>query len=188
MANTGVLYYKLIQTDRIDSTGITTTTNSTELVSVPNGTAISVGDIMALNNYAGVVADKPTADTPDVTVNAQKNIAYRDPVSGDTAFWLDGDQELSVQILQKNKIAEFAQFGEWKTTYNTERRETVELLLPPYYDSALRKQLAVDLSNAPAMVLYDCDLEEYWKVTSTSRTITAVGSRSQPKLTLEIAL
>jgi len=187
MANTAILYYKLKERERVIATSITTSTNGSATIGTASIT-LSVGDKFAINNYAGDITGTTTGSTHTVTVDCTKNIAYRDPVAGDVAYFLDGSSGIDVQITKKRKVSEFAQFGEWKTTYNQEDSEFVELLLPAYYDAELRKDLAVDLATAPALVLYDCDTEEYWKVVSADRSIQAVGVRSQPKLTFEVIL
>lgn len=188
MPNKAVLYYKLVQEDRITATNITTTTNGTEAITIADNTDISVGDKFTLNNYAGNVATKLGSTGLDCTVDATKNIAWRDPAAGDKAYFLEGATGLDVTITKKRKVTEFAQFGEWKSAYNQEDSEFVELLLPPFRDADLRNQLAIDIATAPAMVLYDCDTQEYWKVVSDGRSVEAVGSYSQPKLTLEVIL
>lgn len=188
MSRTAELYYKVIQTDRITGTNIQTTTNGTEPVSIADGSALSIGDLVALNNYAGKITSFASANTPEVEINCTKNVPYRDPLAGDTAFWLDGTESIDVIMTQRSKISEFAQFGEWKSTYNQKDRETVELLFPASFDMNLRNQLAIDIATAPVMVLFDCETEEYWKLASTGRTVSSVGVRMQPKLTFEIIL
>ena len=188
MPNKAVLYYKLILSERITATNILTTTNGIEAIAIADNSSIDVGDVFSLNNYAGYVAIKLGVTSLDCGVNATKNIAYRDPVAGDVAYFLDGSLGLDVTITKKRKVTEFAQFGEWKSAYNQEDSEFVELLLPPFRDADLRNQRAIDIATAPAMVLYDCDTQEYWKVVSDGRSVEAVGAYSQPKLTLEVIL
>ena len=186
MANKAVLYYNVLEQERITATSITTTTNGSATI----GTAsilLSVDDVFTLNNYAGILTATTTLSTHTVTVDATKNTAWRDPVVGDKAYFLS-QNGLDVTITKKRKVTEFAQFGEWKSAYNQEDSEFVELLLPPFRDADLRNQLAIDIATAPAMVLYDCDTQEYWKVVSGGRSIEAVGVYSQPKLTLEVIL
>lgn len=187
MANNATLYYKLKEQERITATSITTATNGSATIGTASIT-LAVGDIFTLNNYAGILTGTTTGSTHTVNVDATKNIAWRDPVIGDKAYFLDGSNGLDVQITRKRKVTEFAQFGEWKSTYNQENSEFVELLLPAYFDGSLRKQLAIDLATSPAMVLYDCETQEYWRVVNSDRNIEAVGVRSQPKLNLEVIL
>lgn len=188
MANRGVLYYSLLQQDRITGTNIQTTTNGVEAISIASTAALSVGDIFTLNNYAGTVSVVIGAGVVDCSVNAVKNIAYRDPVVGDTAYWLDGTKGLDVIVTKKIKATEFAEFGEWKSVYNQKDQEFIELLLPPYYDGDLRNSLSIALATAPALVYFDCDTSTYWKLVSGDRSIESVAVFSQPKLRFEVIL
>ena len=187
MPDKAVLYYNVLEQERITATSITTTTNGSATIGTAS-ISLSVDDVFTLNNYAGNVATKLGSTGLDCTVDATKNIAWRDPAAGDKAYFLEGATGLDVTITKKRKVTEFAQFGEWKSAYNQEDSEFVELLLPPFRDADLRNQLAIDIATAPAMVLYDCDAQEYWKVVSDERSVEAVGSYSQPKLTLEVIL
>lgn len=187
MPNKAVLYYNVLEQERITATSITTTTNGSATIGTAS-ISLSVDDVFTLNNYAGILTGTTTGSTHTVTVDATKNIAWRDPVVGDKAYFLEGATGLDVTITKKRKVTEFAQFGEWKSAYNQEDSEFVELLLPPFRDADLRNQLAIDIATSPAMVLYDCDTQEYWKVVSDGRSVEAVGSYSQPKLTLEVIL
>ena len=187
MPNKAVLYYNVLEQERITATSITTTTNGSATIGTAS-ISLSVDDVFSLNNYAGIIVGTSTLSTHTVTVDATKNIAWRDPVVGDKAYFLEGATGLDVTITKKRKVTEFAQFGEWKSAYNQEDSEFVELLLPPFRDADLRNQLAIDIATSPAMVLYDCDTQEYWKVVSDGRSVEAVGSYSQPKLTLEVIL
>jgi len=186
MPNKAVLYYNVLEQERITATSITTATNGSATIGTAS-ISLSVDDVFTLNNYAGILTATTTLSTHTVTVDATKNIAWRDPVVGDKAYFLS-QNGLDVTITKKRKVTEFAQFGEWKSAYNQEDSEFVELLLPPFRDADLRNQLAIDIATAPAMVLYDCDTQEYWKVVSDGRSIEAVGVYSQPKLTLEVIL
>ena len=187
MPDKAVLYYNVLEQERITATSITTTTNGSATIGTAS-ISLSVDDVFTLNNYAGILTGTTTGSTHTVTVDATKNIAWRDPVVGDKAYFLEGATGLDVTITKKRKVTEFAQFGEWKSAYNQEDSEFVELLLPPFRDADLRNQLAIDIATSPAMVLYDCDTQEYWKVVSDGRSVEAVGSYSQPKLTLEVIL
>ena len=186
MRNQAVLYYNVLEQERITATTITTATNGVATINTAP-ISLSVGDLFTLNNYAGVINGTTTLSTHTVDVDATKNIAWRDPVAGDLAYFLS-QNGLDVTITKKRKVTEFAQFGEWKSVYNQEDSEFVELLFPPFRDTKLRNQVAIDIATAPAMVLYDCDTQEYWKVVSANRSVDSVGSRSQPKLTFEIIL
>ena len=159
MPNKAVLYYNVLEQERITATSITTTTNGSATIGTAS-ISLSVDDVFTLNNYAGILTGTTTGSTHTVTVDATKNIAWRDPVVGDKAYFLEGATGLDVTITKKRKVTEFAQFGEWKSAYNQEDSEFVELLLPPFRDADLRNQLAIDIATSPAMVLYDCDTQE----------------------------